>query len=132
MNPAEFWQIEMQNQKNQQAQQQQQQQALMQGVQDLAGAYIGLQTDKAQTKAFGDVLEMHGPTIFGEGAIDLLDRYKKGNQQEQLAMMNFMGGQFGQQLGRAEYLNQQAAAFGGRGGAAGGAGGGQGAFYTVQ
>jgi hypothetical protein len=105
MNPAEFWQIEMQNQKNQQAQQQQQQQALMQGVQDLAGAYIGLQTDKAQTKAFGDVLEMHGPTIFGEGAIDLLDRYKKGNQQEQLAMMNFMGGQFGQQLGQQQYAN---------------------------
>ena len=130
MNPAEFWQIEMQNQKNQQAQQQQQQQALMQGVQDLAGAYIGLQTDKAQTKAFGDVLEMHGPTIYGEGAIDLLDRYKKGNQQEQKAMMNFMSGQFGQQLGRQQYLSQQAAAFGGRAGGTG-AGGAQ-PFYTVQ
>ena len=131
MTPAEFWQIEMQNQKNQQAQQQQQQQALMQGVQDLAGAYIGLQTDKAQTKAFGDVLEMHGPTIFGEGAIDLLDRYKKGNQQEQKAMMNFMGGQFGQQLGRAQYLNQQAAAFGGNRGSGAGGGGGGGAFFTM-
>jgi hypothetical protein len=31
-----------------------------------------------------------------------------------------MGGQFGQQLGRSEYLNQQAAAFGNRGTAAGG------------
>jgi hypothetical protein len=130
MTPAQFWQIEMQNQQNQQAQKQQQQQALMQGVQDLAGAYIGLQTQKAQTKAFGDVLEMHGPTIFGEGAIDLLDRYKKGNQQEQLAMMNFMGGQFGQQLGRMEYLNTQASSFGGRGG--GGGGGGAQPFYTVQ
>jgi hypothetical protein len=130
MTPAQFWQIEMQNQQNQQEQKQQQQQQIMQGIGGLVEAYVGQQTQKAQTKAFGDVLEMHGPTIFGEGAIGLLDRYKKGNQQEQLAMMNFMGGQLGQQLGRQQYLSQQAEAFGGRSGGTGG--GGAQPFYTVQ
>ena len=129
MTPAQFYQIEQGNQQYQQEQKQQSQQALMKGVMDLGAAYIGQQAQKAQTKAFGNILETHGETIFGEGAGDLLDRYKKGSQQDQLAMMNFMGGQFGQQLGRAEYLNQQAAAFGGRGGAGGGNGGG--AFFTM-
>ena len=123
MTPAQFYQIEQGNQQYQQEQKQQSQQALMKGVMDLGAAYIGQQAQKAQTRAFGNILETHGETIFGEGAGDLLDRYKKGNQQDQLAIMNFMGGQFGQQLGRMEYLNTQASAFGNRGPGAGGAGG---------
>lgn len=121
ISPAQFYELEMQNRQNQQEQKQQQTKALMQGVQDLAGAYIGIQTQKAETKAFGDILEMHGPTIFGEGAIGLLDRYKKGNPQEQRAMMNMISGQFGQQLGQQQYANTMMS----RGGA--GTGGGMGA-----
>ena len=40
MTPAQFWQIEMQNQQNQQEQQQQNQENILQGLNDIAGVYM--------------------------------------------------------------------------------------------
>lgn len=108
-----------------QEQQQQLQQGIQQGIGGLIEAYVGNQRDKATAKAFGNILEMHGQTIFGENAGNLLDRYKKAPIQEQLAMGNMLMGQPGQQISRQEYLNRQAELYPRRGGSGmGGAGGG--------
>lgn len=111
------------------AQQEQLQQGIQQGIGGLIDAYVGNQRDKATAKAFGNILEMHGQTMFGENAGDLLDRYKKAPIQEQLAMGNMLMGQPGQQIGRMNYLNTSGQLFGRGGGGGGGTGGGGGMLY---
>lgn len=111
------------------AQQQQLQQGIQQGIGGLIDAYVGNQRDKATAKAFGNILEMHGQTMFGENAGDLLDRYKKAPMQEQLAMGSMLMGQPGQQISRMNYLNTSGQLFG-RGGGGGGGGAGSGDYVV--
>lgn len=111
------------------AQQEQLQQGIQQGIGGLIDAYVGNQRDKATAKAFGNILEMHGQTMFGENAGDLLDRYKKAPIQEQLAMGNMLMGQPGQQISRMNYLNTSGQLFGRGGGGGGGGTGAGGMLY---
>lgn len=104
-------------------QQQQQEQAMAKGIGGLIQAYVGNQQDKATAKAFGNILEMHGSTMFGENAGQLLDRYKQGSLQEQLQMGTMLMGNPGSWISRANYQQQTANLFPRSGG--GGGGGGQ-------
>ena len=63
MTPAQFWQIEMQNQQNQQAQQQQNQENISQGLNDIAGVYMEQENMKASVKAGDNLLKVLGPGI---------------------------------------------------------------------
>jgi hypothetical protein len=134
MTPAQFWQIEMQNQQNQQAQQQQQQEMLMQGITQFAGAYAENKAMDAKGAAYGDFLKNHGEQL-GFKPEYLQDFLKKKPREQAMIGDQIIGMQnTGSKLMSLNYMNQQANAFGGRsdGTATGGAGGGQGAFYTVQ
>ena len=122
---------EQQQQQQQQAQAQEFQKGITQGIGGLVDAYMGRERDKATATAFGNILEMHGQTMFGEKAGDLLDRYKKGTRQEQLAMAGMLTGQPGQQIGRMNYLNRSGEIYGGGGSGGGGGGGAGGGGYTV-
>jgi hypothetical protein len=63
MTPAQFWQIEMQNQQNQQAQQQQNQENILQGLNDIAGVYMEQENMKSSVKAGDQLLKVLGPGI---------------------------------------------------------------------
>jgi hypothetical protein len=63
MTPAQFWQIEMQNQQNQQAQQQQNQENILQGLNDIAGVYMEQENMKSSVKAGDNLLKVLGPGI---------------------------------------------------------------------
>jgi hypothetical protein len=63
MTPAQFWQIEMQNQQNQQEQQQQQQENILQGLNDIAGVYMEQENMKSSVKAGDQLLKVLGPGI---------------------------------------------------------------------
>jgi hypothetical protein len=95
-------------------------------VSGLANSYMDRKSNEASASAFGNILEMHGQSMFGESAGDLLARYKKGSLKEQLAMSQMLMGQPGQQIGRMNYLNRSGQIYGGGGGGGGGYGGGGG------
>ena len=82
----------------------------------LANSYMDRKSNEASAKAFGNILEMHGESMFGEGAGDLLARYKKGSLTEQLEMSKMLMGQPGQQISRMNYLNRSGSIYGGGGG----------------
>jgi hypothetical protein len=63
MTPAQFWQIEMQNQQNQQEQQQQNQENILQGLNDIAGVYMEQENMKSSVKAGDQLLKVLGPGI---------------------------------------------------------------------
>jgi hypothetical protein len=63
MTPAQFWQIEMQNQQGQREQQQQNQENIMQGLNDIAGVYMEQENMKASVKAGDNLLKVLGPGI---------------------------------------------------------------------
>jgi hypothetical protein len=125
MTPAQFWQIEMQNQQNQQAQQQQNQEMLMQGITQFAGAYAENKAMDAKGAAYGDFLKNHGEQL-GFKPEYLQDFLKKKPREQAMIGDNIIGMQnTGSKLMSLNYMNQQANAFGGRGDGpgAGGAGG---------
>ena len=63
MNPAQFWQIEMQNQQNQQAQQEQNMQNVMGGLEQIAGAYMKSEEQKAKGRAFKNTFNVLAPAL---------------------------------------------------------------------
>jgi hypothetical protein len=63
MTPAQFWQIEMQNQQGQREQQQQNQENILQGLNDIAGVYMQQENMKASVKAGDNLLKVLGPGI---------------------------------------------------------------------
>jgi hypothetical protein len=64
MTPAEFWQIEMQNQKNQQAQQQQNQENIMSGIMGIAGAYAENKQLEAKAGSYDDIGKILNTAMF--------------------------------------------------------------------
>jgi hypothetical protein len=95
MTPAQFWQIEMQNQQNQQAQQQQNQQNIMSGIMGIADAYTESQQMKSDGKIYGDLLKFAAPLI-GDTKGELLKRYNESEDREKVSMGRalFGGGMF--------------------------------------
>lgn len=125
MTPAQFWQLEMQNQQNQQAQQQQNQKMIMDGITQFAGQYAENKALDAKGAAYGSFLKNHGEQLGFDG--EYLDGLLKMKPRE-LAMIgdSFLGmGNAGNRLMAMQYQQQTANLFGGgRGSGAGGGGGG--------
>jgi hypothetical protein len=125
MTPAQFWQIEMQNQQNQQAQQQQNQEMIMQGITQFAGAYAENKAMDAKGAAYGDFLKNHGEQL-GFKPEYLQDFLKKKPREQAMIGDNIIGMQnTGSKLMSLNYMNQQANAFGGRSDGTGAGGGTQ-------
>jgi hypothetical protein len=81
MTPAQFYQIEMQNQQNQQAQQQQNMQNVMGGLQQLAGAYSENKQLEAKASSYDDIGKILGTAMFNQnpdamGALSNLQKEK--------------------------------------------------------
>jgi hypothetical protein len=116
MTPAQFWQIEMQNQQNRQENQQQQMNQVFQAAGALAGQYAENKALDAKGAAYGDFLKSHGEQLGFQG--EYLDNLLKKKPRE-LAMIGDdilgMSG-MGQRLGSLNYLNTQMAGRGGGGG----------------
>lgn len=66
MTPAQFYQIEMQNQQNQQAQQQQNMQNVMGGLQQLAGAYSENKQLEAKASSYDDIGKILNTAMFSQ------------------------------------------------------------------
>ena len=64
MTPAQFWQIEMQNQQNQQAQQQQNQENIMSGIMGIAGAYAENKQLEAKAGSYDDIGKILNTAMF--------------------------------------------------------------------
>jgi hypothetical protein len=94
---------------------------------DLIGTLVSSFANKkamdAKDKAYMGFFERHGDQLGFDG--EYLAQLKNMDRDERVAAFDLMTGQPGQRLGSLNYLNQQATAFGGRGGGSGaGAGGG--------
>jgi hypothetical protein len=64
MTPAQFWQIEMQNQQNRQAQQQQNQENIMSGIMGIAGAYAENKQLEAKAGSYDDIGKILNTAMF--------------------------------------------------------------------
>ena len=64
MTPAQFWQIEMQNQQGQQEQQQQQQQNIMSGIMGIADAYAENKQLEAKAGSYDDIGKILNTAMF--------------------------------------------------------------------
>jgi hypothetical protein len=64
MTPAQFWQIEMQNQQNQQEQQQQNQENIMSGIMGIAGAYAENKQLEAKAGSYDDIGKILNTAMF--------------------------------------------------------------------
>lgn len=95
MTPAQFWQIEQQNQQNRQEFMQGQMQNIMQGIGQLAGAYAENKQTKSDAKIYGELLKFAGPAI-GDTKGELLANYNKMDEREQanFGRTLFSGGLF--------------------------------------
>jgi hypothetical protein len=132
MTPAQFWQIEMQNQQNQQAQQQQQMNQVFEAAGALAGQYAENKALDAKGAAYGDFLKSHGEQLGFQG--EYLDNLLKKKPRE-LAMIGDQiiglgGGGGGNRMMSLNHLNQQAALYPRSG--AGGGGGSQKGYMPGQ
>jgi hypothetical protein len=123
MTPAQFWQIEMQNQQNQQAQQQQNQKMIMDGITQFAGAYADNKAMEAKGSAYGDFLKRHGEQLGLDG--EYLDGLLKMKPRElAVAGDSFLGmGNAGNRLMGLNSMQYQANLYSGNRGSGGGGGG---------
>jgi hypothetical protein len=64
MTPAQFWQIEMQNQQNQQEQQQQNQKNIMSGIMGIADAYAENKQLEAKAGSYDDIGKILNTAMF--------------------------------------------------------------------
>jgi len=125
MTPAQFWQIEQQNQQNQRQNIQQMTGQVFQAAGALAGQYAENKALDAKGGAYADFMKSHGEQLGFDGSY--LEEFLKKKPREQAMIGDQIIGMqnTGRQIMNQQYLNQQATAFGGRGDGtgAGGAGG---------
>jgi hypothetical protein len=123
MTPAQFYQIEMQNQQNQQAQQQQNQEMIMQGITQFAGAYAENKAMDAKGVAYGDFMKNHGEQL-GFKPEYLQDFLKKKPREQAMIGDQIIGMQnTGNRLMGLNSMQYQANLYGGRSDGPGAAGG---------
>lgn len=92
-------------------------------IQQFAGMYAQNKAMDAKASAYKDFLGKHGSQLGFDP--EWIKGFMKAPRDQQLAAGDMLTGQFGQQIGRMEYLNRQAELYPRRGGAGmGGAGGG--------
>jgi hypothetical protein len=125
MTPAQFYQIEQQNQQNQRQNIQQMTGQVFQAAGALAGQYAENKALDAKGGAYADFMKSHGEQLGFDGSY--LEEFLKKKPREQAMIGDQIIGMqnTGRQIMNQQYLNQQATAFGGRGDGtgAGGAGG---------
>lgn len=124
MTPAQFWQMEQQNQANRQEFMQGQMENLMNSIGQFAGQYAENKALQAKGEAYGDFMKRHGQQLgFDPGYLE--DFLKRDPREQAMIGDNIIGMQnTGNRLMGLNYMNQQANLFsGGRGSGAGGGGG---------
>jgi len=129
MTPAQFWQIEMQNQQNQQENMQAQQKQMMSAIGQFAGQYAENKALDAKGVAIGDFLKNHGEQLGLQG--EYLDSLLKKKPREIAMESDALGlTGMGNRLMGLNHLNQQAALYPRSG--AGGGGGSQKGYMPGQ
>ena len=123
MTPAQFWQIEMQNQQNQREQQMAQQKMMADAIGQFAGIYAENKALDAKGTAYADFMKSHGEQL-GFDPNYLEDFLKKKPREQAMIGDSIIGMQnTGRQVMNQEYLAQQMAGYGGGNRGPGGAGG---------
>ena len=126
MTPAQFWQIEQQNQQNRQEFMQGQMENVMQGIAQFAGAYAENKALDAKGAAYGEFLKNHGEQL-GFNAEWLKDFAGRNPREQAMIGDNIIGMQnAGSWVSRTQYANtymqprapRATPAYGGGGGAA--------------
>ena len=126
MTPAEFWQIEQQNQANRQEFMQGQQENLMNAIGQFAGQYAENKALDAKGSAYGSFLKNHGEQLGFSG--EYLDSLLKMKPRElAVAADATILGNAGNRLMGLNSMQYQANLFGGNRGTGAGGGGGMGA-----
>jgi len=98
-------------------------------LQQFAGMYANNKAMDAKASAYKDFLGKHGSQLGFDP--EWIKGFMKAPRDQQLAAGDMLTGQFGQQIGRMEYLNRQAELYPRRGGGGAGAGGAGGGDYVV-
>lgn len=98
-------------------------------LQQFAGMYANNKALDAKAGAYKDFLGKHGSQLGFDP--EWIKGFMKAPRDQQLAAGDMLTGQFGQQIGRMEYLNRQAELYPRRGGGGTGAGGAGGGDYVV-
>ena len=101
-------------------------------IKQFAGAYAENKALDAKAAAYGDFLNRHGSQLGFDP--EWIKGFAKAPRDQQLAAGDMLTGQFGQQIGRMEYLNRQGEMYGygtGTGGSGRRSGGGGGGDYVV-
>ena len=107
MTPAQFWQIEMQNQQNQRENMQQMTNQVFQAAGALAGQYAENKALDAKGAAYADFMKSHGEQL-GFDPTYLEDFLKKKPRQQAMIGDSIIGMQnTGRQLMNMNYLNAQ-------------------------
>jgi hypothetical protein len=98
MTPAQFWQIEQQNQQNRQQQAQVDQQQIMGGLASLAQSYSDNKAMEAKAKSYDKVGEILGSAMFSgnDVAMNALGQLKKSKDPREKvmgyeALLSFVG-----------------------------------------
>jgi hypothetical protein len=122
MTPAQFWQIEQQNQQNQRQNIQQMTGQVFQAAGALAGQYAENKALDAKGGAYADFMKSHGEQLGFDGSY--LDEFLKKKPREQAMIGDQIIGMqnTGPKLMSLNYMKQQADSFGGRPGGTGAGG----------
>lgn len=92
-------------------------------------AYANNKALDAKAAAYGDFLSRHGKQLGFDPTY--IKEFANAPRDQQLAAGDMLTGQFGQQVGRMQYLNTQGSIFGGNRGTGGGGGGGNNGMVRV-
>jgi hypothetical protein len=132
MTPAQFWQIEMQNQQNQRENMQQMTNQVFQAAGALAGQFAESKALEAKGEAYGDFMQRHGQQLgFDPGYLE--DFLKKPKREQAMIGDSIIGMQnTGNRLMSLNQLNRQAELYPGRGAGGGGAAAGAGDYVVGQ
>jgi hypothetical protein len=93
-------------------------------------AYANNKALDAKAAAYGDFLSRHGTQLGFDPAY--IKEFANAPRDQQLAAGDMLTGQFGQQVGRMQYLNTQGSIFGGNSGTGAGGKGGAGDYVVGQ
>jgi hypothetical protein len=130
MTPAQFWQIEMQNQQNQRENMQQMTNQVFQAAGALAGQYADNKALEAKGSAYGDFMKRHGDQL-GFDPEWIKGFLSESPRQQAMIGDSIIGMQnTGRNIMSQQIVDRQMGGGGNRG-TGGGGGGAGGAFFTM-
>jgi hypothetical protein len=132
MTPAQFWQIEQQNQGNRQEFMRGQQENLMKSIGQFAGQFAENKALDAKGSAYGDFMKRHGQQLgFDPGYLE--DFLKRDPREQAMIGDNIIGMQnTGNRLMGLNSMQYQANLYGANRGTGTGGGGGAGDYVVGQ